>query len=579
MAQHIFYSWQADTPTATCKNLIGRALQDAIGTLNANAEIEGADRDDDPKSAILDQDTAGEPGSPPIVETIFRKIDRAAVFISDLTYVAERKDGRRSPNPNVLFEHGWAWKSLSWRAVISVMNIAHGDPREHPLPFDLQHSRGPIFFDCPDNATVEQRQAARAGLVKALVPKLRAILDDEVLQAARAPAAPAEPHPHDLELVRRWQALLTEPVRLFLREHNFSDVYLRKNAEAFHEINETWRGAKFEFDDPKLQGAFQEFLTTNSSLCRLLIERTYVLDTNVELAGPKTTIDEQQGMQESTFDAISRLNGLATSLAEAIDEFDRLIRSRIRIPLEPADARPADIDPRWQRAREGLVSLATDRAIGGVPRIVSRPSFVMMIVPLAAFKGSRLAPAAVTEAQLRFPPDPHVRIEEGADARQWWVCAVPEIRGGPNPETTWLARIVRPGLLEAQVNIGDRIDDDGEIVIDGAGLEQQIVGWCERLCRALAPLGLGGPGLVGISLHGTEDVILQRARPGGRKIVVPEIHLATLEITDLAEPIAPAFQEAFDIMWQASGWRDGSPSYSSGLWSGYGTPDARVGGN
>ena len=147
------------------------------------------------------------------------------------------------------------------------------------------------------------------------------------------PAAPAEPHPHDLELVRRWQALLTEPVRLFLREHNFSDVYLRKNAEAFHEINETWRGAKFEFDDPELQGAFHEFLTTNSSLCRLLIERTYVLDTNVELAGPKTTIDEQQGMQESTFDAISRLNGLATSLAEAIDEFDRSLHPDLSYAL------------------------------------------------------------------------------------------------------------------------------------------------------------------------------------------------------------------------------------------------------
>jgi hypothetical protein len=37
--QQIFYSWQADTPTATCKNLIGRALQDAIDTLNADAEI------------------------------------------------------------------------------------------------------------------------------------------------------------------------------------------------------------------------------------------------------------------------------------------------------------------------------------------------------------------------------------------------------------------------------------------------------------------------------------------------------------------------------------------------------------
>lgn len=204
MPHHIFYSWQSDTPSATNKNLIGRALQDAIALLNADARVEDADRDDE-EAAMLDQDTAGVPGSPPIVETIFGTIDRAAAFVSDLTYVAERKDGRLSPNPNVLFEHGWAWKSLSWRAVISVMNVAHGHPRDHPLPFDLQHSRGPIFFDCPDGADTDRRRAERDALAKALVPRLRDILGDEVLKAARVPPAPADPHPHDLELIARWR--------------------------------------------------------------------------------------------------------------------------------------------------------------------------------------------------------------------------------------------------------------------------------------------------------------------------------------------------------------------------------------
>lgn len=421
--QHIFYSWQADTPTATGKNLIARALQDAITTLNANAEIDSAARQNGARRALLDHDTAGEPGSPPIVETIFRKIDRAAAFVSDLTYVAARKDGRRSPNPNVLFEHGWAWKSLSWRAVVSVMNIAHGDPDHHPLPFDLQHMRRPILFDCPDDATVEQRRTARARLTKALVQALGAILGDEQVQAARQTA--------DTSLAKR--------------------------------------------------------------------------------------------------------------------------------------------DPRWEYARQSLATLAQDRVIGGVPRLVSRPCFVLLIVPLAAADSLRLSPTAVTEAQLRLPPNSHVRVEEGSDARQWWICARPELRNGPNAETAWLARIVRPGLLEVQATIGRRIEDDGAIVVDGAGLEQQIVGWYDRLTQTLTSLGLGGPGIAGLSLHGTEDVILARARPGGRKIAVPDVHLATLEISDLAQPIAPALHEAFDIMWQASGWRDGSPSYGNGQWAGYST--------
>jgi Molybdopterin-binding domain of aldehyde dehydrogenase len=46
------------------------------------------------------------------VETIFRKIDKAAAFVPDLTLVSERRDGRPTPNPNVLIEYGWALKSL-----------------------------------------------------------------------------------------------------------------------------------------------------------------------------------------------------------------------------------------------------------------------------------------------------------------------------------------------------------------------------------------------------------------------------------------------------------------------------------
>jgi hypothetical protein len=45
-------------------------------------------------------------GQPPIVETILRKTDEAAVFVADMTFTAKRVDGRPSPNPNVLIEYG-----------------------------------------------------------------------------------------------------------------------------------------------------------------------------------------------------------------------------------------------------------------------------------------------------------------------------------------------------------------------------------------------------------------------------------------------------------------------------------------
>jgi hypothetical protein len=40
-------------------------------------------------------------------------------------------------------------------------------------------------------------------------------------------------------------------------------------------------------------------------------------------------------------------------------------------------------------------------------------------------------------------------------------------------------------------------------------------------------------------------------------------------VADLAAPLASSLQEQFDIVWQTSGWLDGSPSFSEGDWAGY----------
>ena len=52
--------------TCVGRNLIERALERAIGLLEADADVEPADR-----NLVVDRDTVDVPGSPPIVETIF----------------------------------------------------------------------------------------------------------------------------------------------------------------------------------------------------------------------------------------------------------------------------------------------------------------------------------------------------------------------------------------------------------------------------------------------------------------------------------------------------------------------------
>jgi hypothetical protein len=167
----VFFSWQLDRLALTGRNLIERALRDALQQLKSDAEIEEAKRD-----AVLDSDTQGVPGSPPIVETIFKKIDAAAVFVPDLTFVSVRPGGRPAPNPNVLIEYGWALKSRTHSRIVAVMNTAHGEPTRESLPFDLGHMRRPITYHCADDADDATRQRARKDLAAKLKNALKAVL-------------------------------------------------------------------------------------------------------------------------------------------------------------------------------------------------------------------------------------------------------------------------------------------------------------------------------------------------------------------------------------------------------------------
>lgn len=89
MPQTIFFSWQADRPSENGRNLIGKALKKALKLLKTDADVVSVVRDE----LVVDSDTKGVPGSPPIVDTIFQKISDAAIFVPDLTFVGTRERG------------------------------------------------------------------------------------------------------------------------------------------------------------------------------------------------------------------------------------------------------------------------------------------------------------------------------------------------------------------------------------------------------------------------------------------------------------------------------------------------------
>lgn len=172
MPNAVFYSWQQDAPKDICDSFIEEALNTALKELHADITLDKALRE-----LQLDRDTKNIPGQPAIVDTILRKIDSAAVFVPDLTFVGNRLDKKRlTPNPNVLIEYGYAVKALTHERIVPVMNTHYGKPSDANMPFDMKHLRHPIQYCCEPNSDPQGRQSALKKLSKELKEGIAAVL-------------------------------------------------------------------------------------------------------------------------------------------------------------------------------------------------------------------------------------------------------------------------------------------------------------------------------------------------------------------------------------------------------------------
>ncbi len=173
----IFYSWQSDLPNNTNRGFIQDALERASRNVAKDDTVE--------VEPVVDRDTKGLTGSPAIDHAIFEKIEGAQAFVADVSIVNQGADGRKTPNPNVLLELGFAAKALGWGRVVLVFNTATGDPTVD-LPFDLRPRRR-IEYRAEPNET--DRSEAKKHLMGTMEDAIRQMIDQE----HQRPAAPVPP--------------------------------------------------------------------------------------------------------------------------------------------------------------------------------------------------------------------------------------------------------------------------------------------------------------------------------------------------------------------------------------------------
>ncbi len=150
MESKIFYSWQSDVKGN--RRFILECIEKAVKELNKNDDLEIYE---------IERDTSGDSGSPDIKERVFSKIEKSDYFIADISIINKDLMDRKTPNPNVLIELGYAASRLGWDRIICLFNKESGELSD--LPFDLRTHRITPF------SLVEGKSKVQSSIVKAII--------------------------------------------------------------------------------------------------------------------------------------------------------------------------------------------------------------------------------------------------------------------------------------------------------------------------------------------------------------------------------------------------------------------------
>ena len=183
----------------------------------------------------VDRDTANVPGSPDIGDTIFDKIDKCDLFIADLTLINNKHSRyRRTPNPNVLIELGYAIKALGWDRILLLQCKDYGDVEE--LPFDINHRRIINYSLGLDKESEEERKnqktISKNNVTDCIIKSIKLLLDKNLLFGGKKGKVPKFEITHYLSngimknmilIIKNVSSILISELQLKELWINFSD--------------------------------------------------------------------------------------------------------------------------------------------------------------------------------------------------------------------------------------------------------------------------------------------------------------------------------------------------------------------
>jgi hypothetical protein len=248
----IFYSWQSDLPRDINQGVIRHALREA--TIKIEEEIDVV--------ITLDEATRDIPGSPDIPSTIFEKIDECDIFISDITTInancnckLDSKNGiRKTPNPNVLIELGYAACKIGWNRTVMVYNKHIGDfPND--LPFDIDRRRITSY-----KVESGQDNNGKGNLRGDLITAIKSILEKNPLKPNQHGNIDPEKVKHNRDLLKVQKALETihfDTIDYFISE--FPSIIIGRIFHFFESYKGIVKSSWFKLYDKSTEKLFIDF--------------------------------------------------------------------------------------------------------------------------------------------------------------------------------------------------------------------------------------------------------------------------------------------------------------------------------
>jgi hypothetical protein len=186
MEYRLFFSYQSDTP----KNVGQSFIQSVLDKVKAKLKA-------DDIYLTIDYGFQGVFGNTVLIDEMLKKSKLSDIVLADITFtsskawneakkykwlmnreirVLEKTKDKKSPNPNVLLETGYAWALKGYERTVLILNTAYGEPEE--LPTDLLGFRHPITYTL-DDKNIDKKSEIRAELVKTLFATIRKAINSE----------------------------------------------------------------------------------------------------------------------------------------------------------------------------------------------------------------------------------------------------------------------------------------------------------------------------------------------------------------------------------------------------------------